>query len=296
MRAPGEPHLPAPLQDAPPDPVDRAGVVERPVKGPWLQWRHPFVFEWNTARLPVPGLPPALAGLRIVHVTDLHLRKRWRSNYDDLLGRIGRDPPDLLLCTGDFVDNKRNHAAALPTLYRLLEGFRARLGCFGILGNHDRYHFAPRLEGTNVRLLDGAREVLTVGDAQIELIGLPGVDRRDLTPEFVNALPPRDATPPGTLRIVMSHFPDHLRRTEALRPDLFLAGHTHGGQVCLPGRVPLIKHDSLPRRLVSGVHRVGPTWLVVTRGIGTTTLPLRVFCPPEVMEIRLEGMEGMAGR
>jgi hypothetical protein len=130
--------------------------------------------------------------------------------------------------------------------------------------------------------------LIPIGDATIELIGLPGVDRRDLDRGFVDAVPPRGATPPGTLRIVLSHFPDHLRRTEVLRPDLFLAGHTHGGQVCLPGMVPIIKHDSLPRPLTTGVHRVGPTWLVVTRGLGTTTLPLRVFCPPEVMEIVLK--------
>jgi predicted MPP superfamily phosphohydrolase len=150
---------------------------------------------------------------------------------------------------------------------------------------------ARRLRGTHVTLLEAPGRPVRVrhGGGTIDLIGLPGVHRRDLTPEVLDSLPRRDASPQGPdLRIVLSHFPDHLRRTqEILRPDLFLAGHTHGGQCCLPGRIPILRHDSLPRRLCSGVHRVGDTWLVVCRGIGTTTIPLRVFCPPEVIELRL---------
>jgi predicted MPP superfamily phosphohydrolase len=91
----------------------------------------------------------------------------------------------------------------------------------------------------------------------------------------------------NTLRIAMSHYPDALRRIGRLEADLFLTGHTHGGQICLPGRIPIIKHDSLPRPYCTGVHRVDDTWLVVNRGIGFTTLPIRVFCPSEVIEIKV---------
>jgi predicted MPP superfamily phosphohydrolase len=255
----------------------------------------PWLFEWNVAHLAVPSLAPGLEGLRIVHVTDLHLRQRWHRLYDDLMARLRAEEPDLLLVTGDFVDDKRDHRPALPVLYRLLDAFRARLGCFAIVGNHDRYGMARRLRRTHVTMLEDPARPAYVrhGGATIELIGLPGVHRRDLTPDVLESLPRRDAagsaaSPRADLRIVLSHFPDHLRRTgEILRPDLFLAGHTHGGQCCLPGRVPILRHDSLPRRLCSGVHRVGDTWLVVSRGLGTTTIPLRVFCPPEVIELKL---------
>ena len=271
---------------------DRA-VVERPVRGRWLQLGRPRDFEWNVARLPFRDLHPDLDGLRIVHVTDLHLRGAWAPAYDRLMDRLSAAAPDLLLVTGDFVDSKRDHAAALPVLYRLLTAFRARLGCFGVIGNHDTLSFLGRLDDTTVRLIGGQRHVVPVGRTAVELIGLPGAIRKDLPPGFADTMPPRAAAPPGAMRVVLSHFPDHLRRTAALRPDLFLAGHTHGGQVCLPGMVPIIKHDTLPRRLCSGAHRVEtaaghPTWLVVGRGLGTTTLPVRVFCPPEVVEIVLK--------
>lgn len=267
-------------------------VVERPRKGRWLQLVPPRDIEWNIARLPVPGLPSALESIKIVHVTDLHLKRAWLKGYEVLLEELERARPDLLLVTGDFVDNRYNPGPALPALYRLLEGFKARLGCFGILGNHDRRILAPKLEGTNVRLITGKRELIHVDGTDgapggtIELIGLEGILRRDLTEKWVRSIPPR-SDQPATVRIVLSHYPDHLKRTQSLQADVFLAGHTHGGQICLPGGIPILRHDTFPRRLCTGVHRVGNTWLVVGRGIGSTGLPLRVFCPPEMIQIHL---------
>ena len=271
--------------------------------GPWFQFRVPYGFEWNCVTLPVPNLPRALEGLRIVHVSDLHLRRFWKEPYDRLIALIARRQPDLLLCTGDFIEEKHDYRPALPMVLRLVAGFRARLGCFGILGNHDRYWMGPKLRGTNVTLLDGARREIVVGGgggggrggnaggnagATIELIGLPGVDRDDLTDDFIASIPRRRD---GTLRVVMSHYPDHLRRTQfPLQPALFLAGPTHGGPVCLPGGWPVIRHDKLPRRLCSGVHWVDRTWLVVNRGFGFTNVPVRLFCPAEVLELKLTRM------
>jgi predicted MPP superfamily phosphohydrolase len=262
-----------------------SGVVERPRRGPWLDLWPPHDLEWNIARLPVRGLPRALEAVRIAHITDLHMRPVWRPGYDRLLERLKSERPDLLLVTGDLVENKVDHRPTMPFLFRLLEGFTARLGCFGILGNHDGPAMATRLTGTNLRVIMGKRELLPVDGATIELIGLKGVKRKELTRRFVDSLPPREA---DSVRIVLSHYPDHIRKTRSLRPDLFLAGHTHGGQICLPGGMPILRHDSLPRRLCTGVHQVDGTWLVVSRGLGATGLPIRAFCPPEVLEIRME--------
>ncbi|MGH9372982.1 MAG: hypothetical protein ACRD15_15780, partial [Vicinamibacterales bacterium] len=116
----------------------------------------------------------------------------------------------------------------------------------------------------------------------------PGVHREDLDVEFLRSIPSRRA---GGVRICLSHFPDLVRRTDFLAPDLFLAGHTHGGQICLPGRLPIIRHDTLPRHQCTGVHQIGQTWLVVNRGLGFSGLPFRAFCPAEVIEIRLARQE-----
>jgi predicted MPP superfamily phosphohydrolase len=252
---------------------------------PWLQWRGPLEFVWRQVPLRVARLPAELEGLRILHLSDFHTRDYWPLAYDALLARIAADPPDLLLFTGDFVEDKHDPLPAVPHVKRLVAGFRARLGCYGTLGNHDRYHFAPHLDGTNLTLLEGARRLIPLRNANIDLIGLPGVARCDLDDRFLRALPPRGER---TLRVVMSHFPEHLPRTRPLRPHLFLTGHTHGGQCCLPGGVPVITHCKAPRRFCRGIQQVGDTWLVVNHGLGYSGLPLRVLCPSEVLELKLQ--------
>ena len=258
--------------------------------GPWFQFRVPYGFEWNRVQLPVPNLPRALEGLRILHLSDFHFYRFWKSPYDQLLKRIASDPPDLLLAGGDYVEDKRDFRPALPMVLRLIKGFKARLGVFGILGNHDRHWMEPPLRRTHMHLIDGARREIPIGTdgTTIEIIGLPGVHRRELGDDFVASIPRRRE---GSLRIVLSHFPDHLSRTQyQLQPDIFLAGHTHGGQVCLPGGWPIIRHDKLPRRLCSGIHWVDRTWLVVNRGFGFSGFPVRLFCPAEVLDLRLTRM------
>jgi predicted MPP superfamily phosphohydrolase len=249
-------------------------------------FRHAVGFEWNRVRLPVPELPPPLSGLKIAHLSDLHLRGFWSKAYDQLIDRIETAQPDLVLITGDFIDDKHDHRPALPILKRFIPRLKARLGVFGILGNHDVDFITPYLAELGVNMIEaGFASLQADGDAKIELIGLPGVSRADLDAYFITSLPSKA---PGALRIVLSHYPDHVRRVRPLRADLFLAGHTHGGQCCLPGGWPIIKHDALPRRLCRGVNRYDGTWLVVSRGLGFAGfLPARVFCPAEAIEITL---------
>jgi len=260
-------------------------------RGPWFQFRVPYGFEWNRVQLPVPNLPRALEGLRILHVSDFHLHRFWKEPYDELLRKIQADPPDLLLSSGDYVEDKRDYRPALPMALRMIRGFRARLGVFGILGNHDQHWMEPPLRRQKqMTLIDTDRREVPLGDGKttIEVIGLPGVDRCELSDRFVQSIPRRREE---TLRIVLSHHPDNLPRVQhQLQPDLFLAGHTHGGQICLPGGVPILRHDSLPHRLCSGIHWVDRTWLVVNRGFGFSGMPVRLFCPAEVLDLRLTRM------
>ena len=242
-------------------------------------------YEWNRVELALPDLPPALQGARILHVTDLHLRTRWPKQLDDVIGRVQQDPPDLILFTGDFVDDKRDHGPALPLLRKLIGGLRAKSGMFGILGNHDGDLLAPKLHGLGVRVIIHQRVDAIVTGAPVELIGRPGPDRLDLDERFLHAIPPKRA---GVPRIVLSHYPDLIRATRPLHPDLYLAGHTHGGQICLPNECAVLTHDSLPRRLCKGAHDVDGTCLIVGRGFGFTTIPVRIFCPAEIVEIELK--------
>jgi len=245
-------------------------------------------YEWNRLELRVPQLPAELVGARLLHLTDLHLRHRWRKELDDLVARTQSDPPDVVLVTGDFVDDKRDHRPALPLVERLVKSIGSRHGVYCVVGNHDGDLLVPRLIGWGVRVIVHQRVELLLRDRPVELIGLPGPDRVDLDERFVALQPPPRA---GVPRVVLCHYPDVIRNAAALRADLYLAGHTHGGQMCLPNGYPLLTHDKLPNRMASGAHDVNGTCLLVGRGLGYTNLPIRLFCPAEVVEVSLGNAE-----
>lgn len=219
--------------------------------------------------------------LRLVHLTDLHVRNRWWPAYDVITNRLAADPPDVICITGDFVDDKQDHTVALPILRRLLAGLRSRLGVFGVLGNHDGDLLRAELPG--VTLLDpGVADVRE----DVQIVGLGGVGRRSASAAFL-----RELWPAPAVRVLLTHYPDTVKTHGTLGSRLVLAGHTHGGQVCLPTSRPLITHDALPRPFHAGLHPwpdpSGNAHLLVGRGLGCSTLRLRVFCPAEVWEVVL---------
>ena len=258
-------------------------TIQKLREGPWLQIRYPDGFEWNRITLPIPNLRPPLADLRILHLTDLHLRPGWGASFDELIHRVKADPPDLILFTGDLIEHHFDPRPTYQTAGRLVSALPSRYGKFAILGNHDGDLLGPVLEGWGLNLINGRTKRLSIDGAAVDLVGLPGVHRRDLTDEFLHRVPARQ---PGSLRIVLSHYPDAVRRIAGLHADLVLAGHTHGGQICLPNGFPMMTHDSLPKRMCKGVHRTRGLWLIVGRGFGFSTWPVRLFCPAEVIEVR----------
>lgn len=258
--------------------------LRRPRRGPAVQVLSPAGFEFNTIELRLPGLPAGLDGFRILHLTDTHFTRFWFNAYDDLLDRLRADPPDLVCFTGDLVDDRWNPSAALPTAERFARALPSRLGTVAVIGNHDGDLLARHIVRFGWKLLHPGVARVAARDGELEIVGLPCVSRLDVTPRLLRRIPPRR---PGAIRIVLSHYPDHVGALAVLRPDVVLTGHTHGGQCCLPGGYPIITHDALPRGMAKGIFRVGDLWLVVSRGFGFATYPVRTFCPGEVCEIVL---------
>jgi uncharacterized protein len=245
-------------------------------------------FDWNRYDLPVPQLPATLENLRILHLSDTHLTSHWHGWFEALIARIRRDPPDLILFTGDFVDHKMDHRPALPILARFFTQLSARLGIYAVTGNHDGDLLGPRLQGWGVNFINRTCVRLESDRAAIELIGLPSIQREDFDPDFVSQIADHAV---GVPRIILGHYPDQVRFVASLQADAMLVGHTHGGQICLPGGIPLMTHDTLPRSMAKGAHRVGKTLLVVNRGLGRMRWTLRLFCPAEVVELKLKPAE-----
>jgi uncharacterized protein len=236
--------------------------------------------------LPVKHLPADLRGMKILHVGDTHFHTRWESGFDRAIELINAQTPDLICHSGDWVDNKFDYTEGLENVKRFASQVRSRLGVWSSIGNHDGDLLAPALMDMGIKVLIGEVARFSGASGTLEIVGLPGVARDDLTDAVIESI-----APPGeqTFRITLSHFPDSVRKCGPLGSDLFLAGHTHGGQCCLPGSRPIITHDSLGSPYHAGLHRLENTWLHITRGLGWTGLPLRVFCGAEMTLIRLVG-------
>jgi uncharacterized protein len=234
--------------------------------------------------LSVDGLPAELDGLRIAHLSDLHLGvpslgERASARAVDW---VAERKPDLVCITGDLVSRHRGEAK----LARLLE--RLPQDTYVVLGNHD-FAISRDPFSQPVQLIDISRgRLLTDESVEVELRGvrveIAGVDPRSWLAKRPSSFGPAAAP----FRLLLCHFPLVLDRVEAGRWHLILSGHLHAGQIVLPygprSRL-LLAH---PRsRYREGVYRRGTTAMHVSPGLGTTFVPFRFFARPEATELVL---------
>jgi uncharacterized protein len=232
------------------------------------------------ATITVSGLPAALAGLRIGLLTDIH-RSRWVS-HDDVgvaVTTVMAERPDLIVLGGDYVTwGDRQYVTPAA---EALAPLSAPSGVFAVLGNHDDDHEMPAaLAHNGVQVLKDARTHLTVRGESVNLVGIRYWTRR--LADVAKVV--RGATGPV---ILLAHDPRRLTEAAALNIPLVLSGHTHGGQVVLPG-VGAIAAQKFP--VVAGIGRMGKTTMFVSRGVGTVYVPVRLNCPPEVAVLTLESV------
>lgn len=229
------------------------------------------------ADVPVVGLPPSLAGLRIGFLTDVH-RSVWVS-HDDVAhatARLVDEHPDLIILGGDYVtwgDRQYVQRSA-----EALGALSAPHGVYGILGNHDDDHDMPAaLMSRGIQVLKDARTRVTVKGEAIDLVGIRFWTKRG---NDIAAIA-RGAT--GFV-VLLAHDPRRLTEAAALKIPLVLSGHTHGGQVVLPV-VGAVAAQKFP--VIEGIGRRDQTTMFVSRGLGTVYVPLRINCPPEVAVLSL---------
>jgi predicted MPP superfamily phosphohydrolase len=275
-------HPPAPV---PPGaaPLGARGVSGRLARFLGRNWarvgyaRHIEPTWLRVARVPIPlpHLPPALAGLRVAQLSDFHFGPHIPAGYlEDAVARAAGENPDLIALTGDFIDRGPQHVAAAARLFR---GLRAPLGVFAVLGNHDfAVHTARgvrRHEHLHSEVADAlAREGVTVLRNRAvsaihrgEPLTVAGVD--DL---WSGACDPRAALEsacPQAPRVLLAHNPQTAASLAAYRADLVLSGHTHGGQINWPG-VGRLFLGKQARRWAAGLYKLDTGHLYVNPGVG----------------------------
>lgn len=247
-----------------------------------------YLIETNYYKIPVPNLPKQFHGLRIVHLSDFHYGLLQPLVFvKHVIDRANRLNPDLIVCTGDYVHSRRT-TDEIDTVWPELLRLRAPLGVFSVLGNHDHWASTER----SLHWLDKSGQgihhkvvPITRNGQRIWLIGAGDFweDHRDLD-KIIGEIPSSECT------VVLAHNPDTADTMYNHRINLFLCGHTHGGQV----RVPFWGAPVLPVRNKS--YDCGLCYtdtgipIFISRGIGWAILPVRFNCLPEIAVLELVGV------
>jgi uncharacterized protein len=272
----------------------------------WLMITEPLSVERLTVT--IAGLPSSLEGTKLIHLSDFHYDGLRLSEelLDEAIEVSNQENPDLILLTGDYVTD---NPAPIDKLALKLKALKSRAGIYACLGNHDlcfrqsKKRVTDALNNAGVEVLWNA--IATPLGADLPIIGLADYWSREFFPASV-----MEKLDPHIPRIVLSHNPDTAEILQQWRVDLQLSGHTHGGQITIPGigaapilvgqlrqRLPKSLHSSIPflktcSRVVKhwqwaqGWHQVGRNQLYVNRGLGTYP-PGRFLCPPELTVITL---------
>jgi len=246
-------------------------------------------FDLHTTELQLSG-PTKLSGepLRIVHLTDLHIERITRRELD-LIQQVNALKPDLILLTGDYTNvDYVNDAHTLRDTRTVLAQLSAPYGVYAVIGSVDGPDVMEKVfGGLPITVLDDQIHTLQIGRQEIDLVGVSNFGQTRDAQRLSELM---EQVPREAYSILLYHTPDLIEVADRLQVDLYLAGHTHGGQVRLPLWGAIITMSSFGKRYESGLYQLNSTTLYVSRGIGLEGLSLpraRFLCPPEIVVIDL---------
>lgn len=223
--------------------------------------------------------PMQMSGLRILHITDLHIDLD-PALLEILCRRLEGLTCDMVVFTGDFCEGTR-HAYkevinAMKVLFHHLP--EHKYGKFGVLGNHDGLELGIALEQIGLTIL--ANEAVEI-ETPRGSFSLAGVDDAFFF-KLDDLERAASQCAPGLPKVLLSHSPEVANEADALGFSNLFSGHTHGGQICLPGGYSPVSMKNIPPRIFKGMWRTGNLSGYTSRGTGACHLPLRYNCPPEI--------------
>ena len=254
-------------------------IISGSLKLTGLYWRarkNAERIEIRRHPIALPGLPSAFAGFTILQISDLHvdISPAAMRRLAELLPQLNYD---LCVLTGDYRGKTYGpYEAAIAGMARLRDRIAAPV--YAVLGNHDSIRMVPALEAMGIRMLVNEAEPLLRDGQALYLAGIDDAHyyRMDNIEKAASQIPY------GEFSILLSHTPEIYRQAAHADFDLLLSGHTHGGQICLPGAIPVTLDSVLPRRMGSGSWRYGRMIGYTSVGVGSCILPVRINCPPEI--------------
>ena len=237
----------------------------------------------KSIRLTFPYLPEAFDSYRILFISDLHI-DGIEGLDDRLIEAVSGLNADICLLGGDYRMKMYGQFQRVnQKLQRLVGHINAPDGIFGVLGNHDCLEIAPDLEDAGICMLINDAYVLEKNGQKLSVVGVddPHYYKCD---DIDKAL---GDVPADGFVLLLAHSPEIIRTTDQKKIDLCLCGHTHGGQIRLPLIGPVFTHSRAPRRFSSGLWQHQSMTGYTTHGAGSSGVPLRFNCPPEVVLLTL---------
>ena len=231
----------------------------------------------------LPGLPPAFEGYTILQISDLHLD--MASDFPQaLIEAVTGLEYDLCVLTGDFRATTHGpFQAAIEGMQQVRKHLNGSV--YGVLGNHDTIQMVPGMEAMDIRMLLNEHVVIERDADRLYLAGIddPHYYRAD------NLEKAADPIPEGAISILLAHSPEIYQHAAHADFNLMLCGHTHGGQICLPGGLPLMCNASCPRAICSGAWGYHQLVGYTSAGSGACIVDVRLNCPPEITLHHLRG-------
>ena len=254
-------------------------VIEGVLKLSGLYWRARKNTERVTVRrneMKFAALPEAFDGYTILHISDMHvdMNEAAMRHVGELVDGMRYD---LCVLTGDYRGKTYGpFNAALDGMAKVAAHLKAPI--YGVLGNHDTIQMVPAMEAMGIRMLLNECEIIARGEQRIYLAGIDDAHffRVDNIEKAASQIP-NDA-----FSILLSHTPEVYRQAAHANFDLMLSGHTHGGQLCLPGSIPIKLEAVLPRRYGAGLWRYNGMRGYTSVGAGSSVVTARLNCPPEI--------------
>ncbi len=242
----------------------------------WRGRRNTLKFRITRNSIELPNLPAEFDGYTLLHLSDLHA-DMYPPTIDALIKQIAGLSYDAVILTGDY------RAWTFGDIEQSLDGMRLlrdqlKEPVYGVLGNHDTIRMVPELEAMGIQMLLNESVVIERGSEAIHLAGIDDAHYYKVD----NIEKAMEGIPIASIAILLSHTPEIYRQAAHAGFDLFFCGHTHGGQICLPGGFPLTLDARCPRRLGSGSWRHAQMQGYTSAGVGTSMVEVRINCPPEI--------------
>lgn len=221
-------------------------------------------------------LPSLFDGYTILHISDMHVDIN-EGAMRRLIELVGDLDYDLCVLTGDYRGKTYGpFEATLNGIARVRDHLQGPV--YGVLGNHDTIQMIPGLEAMGIRMLLNECETIARGDQRIYLAGIDDAHYFRVD----NIEKAGSQVPDGEFSILLSHTPEIYRQAAHADFNLLLSGHTHGGQICLPGSIPITLDSVLPRRMGAGAWQYHNMIGYTSVGAGSCIVPVRLNCPPEI--------------